>query len=161
MPVADEVKSSWADEVELEGGALPPPSEVKENGFKIVTEYKYNEDEKKVKIVRTYKIEKRIVSKVCINKLFYNIVLLFSLIKLKYYSHNFNISMCTSLSVSSVSVAVFVFWRKCILLNTFYCLFYTFIANNAIIQILFLIFIYVVNYKVMYHLFWFVEIHVK
>lgn len=63
MPVADEIKSSWADEVELEGGALPPPSEVRENGFKIVTEYKY-EDEKKYKIVRTYKIEKRIVSKV-------------------------------------------------------------------------------------------------
>lgn len=63
MPAADEVKSSWADEVELEGGDLPPPTEVKENGYKIVTEYKYNEDGKKVKIVRTYKIEKRIVSK--------------------------------------------------------------------------------------------------
>ncbi|XP_050507705.1 eukaryotic translation initiation factor 3 subunit G-like [Diabrotica virgifera virgifera] len=63
MPAADEIKSSWADEVELEGGALPPPSEVFENGFKIVTEYKYNEDDKKVKIVRTYKIEKRVVSK--------------------------------------------------------------------------------------------------
>lgn len=62
MP-AEEVKSSWADEVELEGGSLPPSTEVFENGFKIVTEYKYNEDEKKVKIVRTYKIEKRIVSK--------------------------------------------------------------------------------------------------
>lgn len=66
MPVADEVKSSWADEVELEGGALPPPSEVRENGLKIVTEYKFNEDDKKVKIVRTYKIEKRIVSKVIV-----------------------------------------------------------------------------------------------
>lgn len=66
MPVADEVlkKSSWADEVELERGGLPPSTEVKENGFKIVTEYKHNEDDKKVKIVRTYKIEKRIVSKV-------------------------------------------------------------------------------------------------
>ncbi|GJQ75773.1 eIF3-S4 [Trypoxylus dichotomus] len=63
MPVAEEIKSSWADEVELEGGALPPPTEVRENGFKIVTEYKYNEDDKKVKIVRTYKIEKRTVSK--------------------------------------------------------------------------------------------------
>lgn len=63
MPVAaEDIKSSWADEVELEGGALPPPTEVRENGFKIVTEYKY-EDEKKVKIVRTYKIEKRTVSK--------------------------------------------------------------------------------------------------
>lgn len=62
MPVTDEVKSSWADEVELEGGDLPPPTEVRENGYKIVTEYKYN-DNKKVKVVRTYKIEKRIVSK--------------------------------------------------------------------------------------------------
>lgn len=64
MPVAaEEIKSSWADEVELEGGSLPPPTEVRENGLKIVTEYKFNEDNKKVKIVRTYKIEKRIVSK--------------------------------------------------------------------------------------------------
>lgn len=62
MPAADEVKSSWADEVELEGGALPPPTEVRENGYKIITEYKY-EDDKKLKVVRTYKIEKRIVSK--------------------------------------------------------------------------------------------------
>lgn len=62
MP-GEEVKSSWADEVELEGGSLPPTTEVFENGFKIVTEYQYNDDEKKVKIVRTYKIEKRIVSK--------------------------------------------------------------------------------------------------
>jgi len=63
MPVADDIKSSWADEVELEGGALPPSTEVRENGFKIVTDYKFNDDDKKVKIVRTYKIEKRIVSK--------------------------------------------------------------------------------------------------
>lgn len=62
MPVA-EVKSSWADEVEEEGGALPPPSETYENGFKILTEYKYNQDNKKVKVVRTYKIERRVVSK--------------------------------------------------------------------------------------------------
>lgn len=62
MPVA-EVKSSWADEVEEEGGALPPPSESYENGFKILTEYKYNQDNKKVKVVRTYKIERRVVSK--------------------------------------------------------------------------------------------------
>ncbi|RZB39415.1 eukaryotic translation initiation factor 3 subunit G [Asbolus verrucosus] len=63
MPVAEEVKSSWADEVELEGGSLPPPTEVSENGLKVVTEYSYNEDDKKIKIVRTYKIEKRVVSK--------------------------------------------------------------------------------------------------
>lgn len=64
MPVADDVKCSWADEVELEGGALPPNTETFENGFKILTEYKYDEENnKKLKIVRTYKIEKRIVSK--------------------------------------------------------------------------------------------------
>ncbi|XP_014599892.1 PREDICTED: eukaryotic translation initiation factor 3 subunit G [Polistes canadensis] len=63
MPVASEIKSSWADEVEEEGGVLPPPSEVYENGFKILTEYKYNQDNKKVKVVSTYKIERRIVSK--------------------------------------------------------------------------------------------------
>ncbi|CAG9127046.1 Eukaryotic translation initiation factor 3 subunit G [Plutella xylostella] len=63
MPVADEIQSSWADEVEIDQGALPPPSEVVENGLKIVTEYKYDNDNKKVKIVRTYKIEKRVVSK--------------------------------------------------------------------------------------------------
>lgn len=42
---------------------LPAPSEVYENGFKILTEYKYNQDNKKVKVVRTYKIERRVVSK--------------------------------------------------------------------------------------------------
>ncbi|XP_068630429.1 eukaryotic translation initiation factor 3 subunit G [Battus philenor] len=63
MPVADDIQSSWADEVEIDQGALPPPSEVVENGLKIVTEYKYDNDNKKVKIVRTYKIEKRVVSK--------------------------------------------------------------------------------------------------
>ncbi|XP_008561005.1 eukaryotic translation initiation factor 3 subunit G [Microplitis demolitor] len=63
MPVAYDVKSSWADEVEEEGDILPPPSEQYLNGMKILTEYKLNEDNKKVKVVRTYKIEKRIVSK--------------------------------------------------------------------------------------------------
>lgn len=48
MPAMEEVKSSWADEVELEGGALPPSTEVVENGLKIVTEYKYDDDDKKV-----------------------------------------------------------------------------------------------------------------
>lgn len=64
MRVADEIQSSWADEVEIDQGALPPSSEVVENGLKVVTEYKYDNDNKKVKIVRTYKIEKRVVSKV-------------------------------------------------------------------------------------------------
>uniref|UniRef100_A0A069DRY2 Eukaryotic translation initiation factor 3 subunit G n=1 Tax=Panstrongylus megistus TaxID=65343 RepID=A0A069DRY2_9HEMI len=63
MPVADEVKSSWADEVEEITEDLPPPNEIYENGLKIATEYKRNEDNKKVKIVRTYKIERRVVSK--------------------------------------------------------------------------------------------------
>ncbi|XP_026472758.1 eukaryotic translation initiation factor 3 subunit G isoform X2 [Ctenocephalides felis] len=63
MPSIVDVKTSWADEVELEGGVLPPPTEVYENNLKIVTEYKMNEDNKKIKCVRTYKIEKCIVSK--------------------------------------------------------------------------------------------------
>lgn len=48
MPSIVDVKTSWADEVELEGGVLPPPTEVYENNLKIVTEYKMNEDNKKV-----------------------------------------------------------------------------------------------------------------
>ncbi|XP_001606020.2 eukaryotic translation initiation factor 3 subunit G [Nasonia vitripennis] len=59
-----EVSSSWADEVEDEGNiTLPPPSIIYENDFKIMTEYKLNEDNKKVKVVRTYRVEKRTVSK--------------------------------------------------------------------------------------------------
>lgn len=56
-------KTNWADEVDEETGPLPAPTEVHDSDFKILTEYKYNEDDKKVKVVRTYKIEKRIVSK--------------------------------------------------------------------------------------------------
>ena len=48
MPMAEEIRSSWADEVEGVGKDLPSPTEVIQNGFKIITEYKYNEDEKKV-----------------------------------------------------------------------------------------------------------------
>lgn len=64
----EKIKSSWADEVEENehGGdraSLPSPTEVINGDTKLVTEYKYNEDDKKVKIVRTYKIEKRVVSK--------------------------------------------------------------------------------------------------
>lgn len=62
MPVAYEAKSSWADDGDDEG-TLPPPTEVYENDFKILTEYKFNADNKKEKVVRTYKVEKRIVSK--------------------------------------------------------------------------------------------------
>lgn len=63
MPGADTIKSSWADEVELDYGGLPPPTEVIENGFKYVTEYNYDKDDKKVKVVRTYKISKQVVPK--------------------------------------------------------------------------------------------------
>lgn len=63
MPDLGTIKSSWADEVELDFGGLPPPTEVIENGFKYVTEYKYNKDDKKTKVVRTYKISKQVVPK--------------------------------------------------------------------------------------------------
>lgn len=63
MPALDEVKPSWADEVELDSGILPPPTESHEKGLKILTEYKYNADDKKVKVVRTYKILKQNVPK--------------------------------------------------------------------------------------------------
>ncbi|CAG9801705.1 unnamed protein product [Chironomus riparius] len=64
MPALDEYKSSWADEIELESGSLPPPTEdIDEHGVKTVTEYKINKDDKKVKVVRTYKLQKHVVSK--------------------------------------------------------------------------------------------------
>jgi len=56
--------SSWADEIE-EGDAsvLPPSSEKIKGDTKTVTDYMFNEDGKKVKVVRTYKIERKIVPK--------------------------------------------------------------------------------------------------
>lgn len=60
----EEYKSSWADEVELDSGSLPPPTEIIDaNGNKILTEYKFNKDDKKIKVVRTYKVTKHVVSK--------------------------------------------------------------------------------------------------
>lgn len=59
----DDIKSSWADEVLLDSGGLPPPTETFENGLKVLTEYKYNNDNKKTKTVRTYKISKQTVPK--------------------------------------------------------------------------------------------------
>jgi len=60
----EEYKSSWADEVELDSGSLPPPTEtIDAQGQKILTEYKFNKDDKKVKTVRTYKVTKHVVSK--------------------------------------------------------------------------------------------------
>lgn len=59
----EEYKSSWADEVELDSGSLPPPTEIIDStGQKILTEYKLKDD-KKIKTVRTYKITKLYVSK--------------------------------------------------------------------------------------------------
>jgi len=56
--------SSWADEIE-EGDAtvLPASSEKIKGDIKTVTDYMFNEDGKKVKVVRTYKIEKKLVPK--------------------------------------------------------------------------------------------------
>lgn len=59
------VGSSWADEIE-EGDTttLPPSSEKIKGDTKIVTEYMFNEENKKVKVVRTYKIERKMVPKI-------------------------------------------------------------------------------------------------
>jgi len=67
-PYELETMTSWADRVELEEqteGDLPAPTEHfdERKGIKTITEYKFNEDNKKVKIVRTFKIEKRKVAK--------------------------------------------------------------------------------------------------
>lgn len=63
MPTESENKS-WADIVDDDAGMLPAPTEVISKGIKTVTEYKYDEEDKKTrKYVRTFKIEKRIVSK--------------------------------------------------------------------------------------------------
>uniref|UniRef100_T1IR28 Eukaryotic translation initiation factor 3 subunit G n=1 Tax=Strigamia maritima TaxID=126957 RepID=T1IR28_STRMM len=64
MPSAEsEVKSSWADQVEEGEDTIPLPTEIFDKGYKTVTEYKLNEDGKKVKVIRQYKVETRIVSK--------------------------------------------------------------------------------------------------
>lgn len=55
-------KTSWADRVEFEEDGLPPPSEKIDGDLKIITDYKDVEG-KKYKIVRTYKMEKKQVSK--------------------------------------------------------------------------------------------------
>jgi len=58
------VQSSWADEIEdNDSTVLPPPSEKIKGDIKTVTEFLFNEDEKKVKVIRTYKIEKKMVPK--------------------------------------------------------------------------------------------------
>lgn len=61
MPAYEDTKHSWAVDTADNDGVLPATSEVIENGMKIVTEYKYNDDDKKVKVVRTYKQKKEVV----------------------------------------------------------------------------------------------------
>ncbi len=56
-------QSSWADEIEEGDVELPPPSERVVGDTKIVTVWAYNDEGKKVKIVRTYKVERKLVSK--------------------------------------------------------------------------------------------------
>jgi len=66
MPVAEEpIKTSWADEVEANDGeeSLPAPVEKLDGNIKTVTEYSYNDDKKKIKIVSHYRIEKHRVNK--------------------------------------------------------------------------------------------------
>ena len=72
MPSAevDKMKNptTWAEQMEEHGddydtNHLPPITEVVKGSQKIVTEYKYNEQGKKVKVVRTYNIEVRKVPK--------------------------------------------------------------------------------------------------
>ena len=58
------VQSSWADEIEEgDSSTLPAPSEKVKGDSKVVTEYIFNEDGKKVKVVRTYKILSKMVPK--------------------------------------------------------------------------------------------------
>ncbi|XP_056425111.1 eukaryotic translation initiation factor 3 subunit G [Hyla sarda] len=87
MPTGDyDSKPSWADQVEEEGEEdveplSPPPSvekkaviehgyvldtprEVINGNIKTITEYKLDENDKKIKIIRTFKIENRKASKV-------------------------------------------------------------------------------------------------
>ena len=62
MPVVDDpIKSSWAADDEFED--LPPPVTKIEGNNKTITEYSYNDDDKKIKIVSYFKIEKHRVSK--------------------------------------------------------------------------------------------------
>ncbi|XP_067932567.1 eukaryotic translation initiation factor 3 subunit G-like [Watersipora subatra] len=66
LELESEAKPSWADQVE-EGDHLdlPPRCETfdKNTGTRVVTEYKIDDDGKKVKVVKTYKVETRKVSK--------------------------------------------------------------------------------------------------
>lgn len=65
MPSSEVQQSSWAVEIE-EGDVttLPLPSETMiGNDTKVVTQFNFNKERQKVKHVRTYKIEKKLVPK--------------------------------------------------------------------------------------------------
>ena len=58
------VQSSWADEIEDgDSNTLPMPSEKVVDNKKYTTEYAINDDGKKIKIVRTFEIQKKQVPK--------------------------------------------------------------------------------------------------
>ncbi len=65
MPGIEVQQSSWAVEIEEDDvTTLPLPSEVMVgNDTKVVTQFNFNKDKQKVKCVRTYKIEKKLVPK--------------------------------------------------------------------------------------------------
>lgn len=70
MHTKDLIKASWAEEVEdhLEKTTLPSAKTEQIGNNRIVTEYRWNKDNKKEKVVRTYKIEKRLISKTIIER---------------------------------------------------------------------------------------------
>lgn len=58
------IVSSWADEIEEDDfSTLPAPTEKVVGDTKILTEYSMNDDGKKTKIVRTFKVVKKMVPK--------------------------------------------------------------------------------------------------
>ncbi|XP_040047795.1 eukaryotic translation initiation factor 3 subunit G [Gasterosteus aculeatus] len=61
----DDSKPSWADQVEeeVDEGTLPPPKETIKGNIKTIIEYKIDDDGKKFKIIRIFKIETRKASK--------------------------------------------------------------------------------------------------
>lgn len=64
MPeLVEEVGQSWGDRMEEEGDTLPPPSQEIKGNVKKMIEYRFNDDDKKVKVTRYYNLETRKVSK--------------------------------------------------------------------------------------------------
>jgi len=68
MGETDDGKVVWAEEVEQEMG-LPPRQETIKDGLKTVTEYRFNDDERRVKVVTQYKIvAKKVPKSVAVRK---------------------------------------------------------------------------------------------